>query len=180
MGAEQDFEKVKLFSGAIFRETAVYEKTKEKLIAGLSDVDLESQLFDFDATTYYDTEMGAPLYRMFMSFRILVDPQTLTAVKQLTNRIEKDFSLNGRRRINLDPGFVSLANVIIATTKNHYHRIPLQEGIYAHLEYVVKHTRFYPLEWTYPDFRGPSYIRFFEELRAAYKRDLRLLSHDGD
>jgi hypothetical protein len=175
VGAEREFEKVKLFSGAIFRDIDIYRVAKKRLASEISAVDSESQRFDFNATTYYHEEMGQPLFRVFMSFSVLVEPQMLVEIKRLTNRVEKEFSLQGLRRINLDPGYVSLANVIIATTKNHYHRIPLAGGIYAHLEYVVKKGGMHPLEWTYPDFRNPSYIRFFEELRESYKRDLRLL-----
>ena len=180
MGAEREFERVKLFSGAIFRDDDVYRETKERLATEISSIDSESRRFDFDATTYYNEEMGQPLYRVFMSFSALVEPQKLAAVKQLTNRLEREFSIQGRRSINLDPGYVSLANVIVATTKNHYHRIPLEAGIYAQLEYVVKQGGMHPLEWTYPDFRNPSYIRFFEELREVYKRDLRLLQSGRD
>lgn len=79
---------------------------------------------------------------------------------------------NGCRSVNLDPGMLSLANLLIATCKNHYHRVPLRDGVYAHMEYVFKNGDFSFLPWTYPDFMSPEYLNFFRALRQVYKRRL--------
>jgi len=144
-----------------------------KLRAVFSDVDVESQPFDFDFTAYYNEEMGSPLYRRFISFDRLIDPDRLPDVKAITNRIETVNAVDGKRVVNLDPGYLSDANVIIATTKNHYHRVPLANGIYAHMEYVLKKKKLEPLEWTYPDFRSPQYMAFFEQLIPIYRQNLK-------
>ncbi|UCH96452.1 MAG: DUF4416 family protein, partial [Candidatus Aminicenantes bacterium] len=86
---------------------------------------------------------------------------------------EIETSINGNRVVNLDPGYLSEANVIIATTKNHYHRVPLSKGIYAHMEYVIKKKKLVPLEWTYPDFKSSQYMDFFEKLIHIYKGNLK-------
>jgi hypothetical protein len=79
----------------------------------------------------------------------------------------------GKRIINLDPGYMSDANVIIATSKNHYHRVPLKRGIYAHLEYVLKNKQISFLPWTYPDFQTESYLDFFRQLFVLFKQNSR-------
>ena len=173
MGVDKEFKKVKLFSGVIYSSRQVYEKTGKKLEKIFSFVDLESGEFNFDFTTYYNREMGSPLFRRFISFEKLISPEQLPDIKILTNRIEMETSIDGNRVVNLDPGYLSEANVIIATTKNYYHRVPLSKGIYAHMEYVIKRKKLVPLEWTYPDFKTPRYMDFFERLIPVYKQNLK-------
>ncbi|HLP46940.1 MAG TPA: DUF4416 family protein [Candidatus Kapabacteria bacterium] len=170
MGIEKEFNKVKLFSGIIYGNTRVYEEIKKILADLFSPVDLEVGPFDFVFTTYYNREMGSPLFRRFISFEKLISPEELPDIKIRTDQIEMETAVNGNRLINLDPGYLSEANVIIATTKNHYHRVPLSKGIYAHIEYVIKKKKIIPLEWTYPDFKTPQYIAFFERLNLLFKQ----------
>jgi hypothetical protein len=170
MGTENPFARVKLFCGVIYRENGRYEKTREMLINLFSPPDAESDPIPFVLTDYYVSEMGAPLFRKFISFSRLIAPEQLVEVKRITNRLERETSVNGKRTVNLDPGFLSAANVIIATTKNHYHRIPLRDGIYAHMEYVIKNRKIICLEWTYPDFKTREYLDFFDRVRILYKK----------
>jgi len=173
MGKVTEFKKVNLFSGVIFRYPEDLEEVVSKLSEFFSEIDFSSDTFDFTFTDYYFSEMGTPLYRKFLSFSKLISPLKLPDIKNITNEIELVFSNNGKRRINLDPGYLSDANVIIATTKNHYHRIPLSNGIYAHMEYIFKNKKIHFLEWTYPDFRSESYISFFNKLMMIYKGKLK-------
>lgn len=175
MGIEKNFDKVKLFSGFIYRDESMYRSVKERLEGIYSPVDLESPAMDFDFTDYYNPEMGTPLFRRFVSFESLVDPVMLPDVKLMTNRIEIETDVDGNRTVNLDPGYLSEANVIIATTKNHYHRVPLQKGIYAHMEYLFIGKKIVPLDWTYPDFRSGRYRDFFRQLQTIYKSQLKKL-----
>lgn len=176
MGKEEGFKKVKLFAGFIYHDPEVYRNVKLDLTRRFSPVDLESASFSFDKTTYYDGEMGSPLYKRFVSFQALIHPESLPDIKLLTNQLENELALDGKRVINIDPGFLSDANVILATTKNHYHRVPLAKGIYAHIEYVIKKKNtLTTLEWTYPDFRTPRYMEFFKRLIPLYKQGIREL-----
>jgi hypothetical protein len=173
MGVEKEFHQVKLFSGFIYRDNDIYQAVKAKLAGIFSPVHLESEVFPFDFTTYYNGEMGTPLFRRFISFEELITPEQLPDIKLMTNKIEIETAVKGKRTVNLDPGYLSEANVIIATTKNYYHRVPLQKGIYAHMEYVIKGKKICPLQWTYPDFKSAGYLDFFQELRQLYKKQIR-------
>jgi hypothetical protein len=175
MGIEKEFQKVKLFSGFIYRSEATYKKVKEQLEAIFSPVDLEAGPFDFNFTTYYNPEMGTPLFRRFVSFETLIPPEQLPDIKLFANRIEIETAVEGKRTVNLDPGYLSEANVIIATTKNYYQRVPLTKGIYAHIEYVIKGKTLHFLEWTYPDFKSEGYLDFFQQLMVIYKRSLKVM-----
>jgi hypothetical protein len=183
MGQETGFKKVKLFAGFIYLHADIYQQVKQDLVKRFSPVDLESEVFSFDKTTYYNQEMGALLYKRFVSFSRLIGPEELPAIKLLTNKMEVDLAAGGQRVINIDPGFLSDANVILATTKNHYHRVPLTKGIYAHIEYLIKKKNtLTTLEWTYPDFKTADYMDFFIRLIPIYKqriKELRVGTIDG-
>lgn len=176
MGIETEFKKVKLFVGFIYGQQEICEEVKRTLQQSFSPIDMESVEFPFEKTTYYNDEMGSSLFKRFFSFTSLIAPEELPDIKILTNRIEIETAINGKRIINIDPGFLSDANVILATTKNHYHRVPLAKGIYAHIEYVIKkRNTLTVMEWTYPDFRTPEYMDFFIRLIPKYKEDSRKL-----
>lgn len=173
MADEKPFAPVKLFCGLIYAEEEAARRAQMVLAEAYSAIDLRSPVIPFTMTDYYNAEMGEPLYRLFVSFTGLIDPSGLAEVKLRTNRIEREFSLAGRRTVNLDPGYLSEANVVIATCKNYYHRVPMQHGIYAHIEYVFRGGGFSPLEWTYPDFQTPEYLEFFHRLRHRFREQRR-------
>ena len=88
MGTEKKFQRVKLFSGFIYKDSNVYEETKQRLKGSFSEIDIESDTFPFDITTYYIKEMGFPLFRRFVSFKELISPEELPEIKIFTNKIE--------------------------------------------------------------------------------------------
>lgn len=175
MATERDFLPVKLFCGFIYREEIRYSETRNILIDKFGESDIETDPIVFDNTSYYNSEMGTPLYRRFISFKALISPSDLPDIKILTNSLERDFSNNSRREVNLDPGYLSDANIIIGTAKNHYHRVPLDKGIYAHIEYMLRKDEFITMEWTYPDFKKPEYMAFFHDLKNLYKKQAHTL-----
>jgi hypothetical protein len=173
MGQIREFKKVKLFCGLIFKQTMAAEKAKALLAEHFSPIDSQSALIPFALTDYYQDEMGAPLFRQFVSFGELSAPEKLPEIKIFANKLEKQLARAGKRTVNLDPGYMSDANVIIATSKNHYHRVPLKRGIYAHLEYVLKNKQLAFLPWTYPDFQTEPYLAFFRRLFVLFRQNSR-------
>jgi hypothetical protein len=173
MGKIARFRKVKLFCGLLAGQAADLEKAIVLLSAKFSAPDSRSPLIPFTQTDYYRDEMGEPLFRQFVSFPGLIAPEKLPEIKIFTNSLEKKLSAAGKRRVNIDPGTLSDANVVIATAKNHYHRVPLKHGVYAHLEYVLKNKQLHFLPWTYPDFQSEEYLVFFKRLFVLFKQDSR-------
>ena len=172
MGRQSSFNKVNLFTGVIFSDQIEPAGIIRELEKEFSVTDISSEIMDFDFTDYYNAEMGISLKRQFFSFTDLISPEQLPGIKILTNRIEDKTAISGKRMINLDPGYISDANVIIATTKNYYQRVPLSEGIYAQIEYVIKGKNLNVLEWTYPDFRSGEYLDFFQRMLKLYKKKI--------
>jgi hypothetical protein len=123
----------------------------------------------FDFTDYYAADMGSPLFRRFYLYPPPFDPARLADVKLRTNALEAEaarkLDLGVRRPLNLDPGYLTPSKVVLASTKDHAHRIYLRDGIYAEvtLHYQNKSYRSWP--WTFPDYRSEPYIRFFNEAR---------------
>jgi len=142
-------------------------------------LDFESEIFPWDNTEYYRDELGDHIERKFIFFERLIDPGELPRIKILTNNVESNFATRKgsvlRRRINLDPGYITQAKVVLATTKDFSHRIYLAHGIYAEvtLRYSNADRRFIPYDYTYPDYRTDTYATLFnkarENLRMALK-----------
>jgi hypothetical protein len=133
-----------------------------------------SDAFAFAETNYYTATMGTDLKKQFVVFERPIDPAALADIKRQTNAWETEYAALYRhaesRPQNLDPGYITPAKLVLASTKDHAHRIYLRDGIYAEVTLAYRDRRWQPLEWTYPDYRRDDYQQFFDECR-------RLLQH---
>lgn len=176
MALPKPFMPAKLICGIIAGSERVFEIAREHLVDHFGPTDLESSLFPFDQTDYYEKQMGPGLRRKFLSFENLINPEALSDIKLKTNALEEDITREaGRslRAVNLDPGYLTPSALIMATAKDFAHRIPLRNGIYAHLEYLFSKKEVRMLDWTYPDYRSEGYRAFFLEVRRVYLSQLR-------
>ncbi|MFA5311159.1 MAG: DUF4416 family protein [Candidatus Omnitrophota bacterium] len=168
MGKVKRVKPVKLITGFIFKNEADLEKAQAALISRFGRIDFISEIIPFDQTDYYKAEMGLGLKRVFLSFHKLINPSRLPAIKRLTNNIEVKFSLRGNRLINIDPGYLDLAKVVLASTKDYCHRVYLDKGVFAEITLFFRGDSFRPWEWTYPDYRKTEYIAVFNKIRELY------------
>jgi hypothetical protein len=176
MAEVKPFAPVKLIVGIIASQETVLARAVEGLTAVNGPVDLRSPAFPFDQTDYYEKQMGKGLSRTFLAFLRLVPPESLSDIKVRTNALEEEIRKSQAgvsRVVNIDPGILTAAALIMATAKDFAHRIPLRLGIYAHLELLFTRNAVRFLPWTYPDFREEGHQRFFLEARQAYLRQLR-------
>jgi len=170
---------VKLFLGMISREPELFEECTRLFAREFGPVDIVSSVVPWDHSEYYREEMGTGLQRKFVFFETPVDPELLAAAKHHAIQIEASFSEVAdtavRRRINLDPGYLTEAKVVLATTKDFPHRIYIGRSIYAEatLHYHKDSRSFQPVEHTYPDFRTEYCLRLFNEARDALRSRLR-------
>src|SRR5262245_42606054 len=130
--------------------------------------------FDFNQTDYYEKTMGPGLRKRFLVFERLVCGDCLPDVKNASNRLEEEMANTAAypepRPLNLDPGLLSLGKFILASTKDHAHRVYLRDGIYAEITLRFQGGRFEPWPWTYADYRRPEVLAFFQEVRGWYYR----------
>ena len=163
------FTKEKLVIGVLISAEAIRRQLLARITDEFGEIDLQSDTLPFDFTHYYDAEMGVPIKRFFVSIEELKPPDSLSDIKLRSNRIEDEFRVEGKRRINLDPGFLALSRFVLATTKEGSHRIPLCSGIYGEITLLFEKGEFRPLPWTYPDFRSDAYRSILKKIREIYK-----------
>jgi hypothetical protein len=172
MGASSNPQRVKLIIGLIYRDSQEYLAIKPFLLRAFGPVDFESSEIAFTYTSYYKQEFGDNLTRRFISFSRLISPATLAAIKVRTNKLEMKKARNGKRLINIDPGYIDMAKLVLASTKDFCHRIYLDRGIFAEITLVYKKDSFTFWDWTYPDYRTPEYISIFNNIRQTYAQQL--------
>lgn len=142
------------------------------LKAACGDIDMVSPWMDFHYTHYYEAEMGAPLYRRILVFKDLIQQQALAHIKTRTNEVEHALTVQGRRRVNIDPGYLLYERFVLATGKNYAHRIYIGEGIYADLTLIFQNGGYQPLPWSYPDYKSAEMGTFLLKIRKKYGADL--------
>ena len=177
MARIKDVEKVKLFCGVLTASLDFIEDLCADLEKEFSQIDIKTSPINWDFTSYYQSQMGSDLKKFLFSFSDLITPDKLSDVKLKTNEIEKKYrsTVPGvDRPINLDPGYITLSSMVLASAKPFAHRIYLARGIYAQVDYIF-HSKsgveFMP--WTYPDYKTKAYLDFFLEMRERLKLGLK-------
>jgi len=172
MGEIKIPEKVKLIAGIMYKDDELSEIVLKKLVEIYGGIDIRSEPYSFNYTDYYKDEIGDNLKKFFISFTELIDPQMLADIKIQTNKLETAYSENSRRKINIDPGYVASAKLVLATTKDYSHRIYLAKGIFGDVHLNMHKGKFKPNPWTYPDYREEFILEFFERVRKIYLESL--------
>jgi hypothetical protein len=163
----------KLVIGLIMKDRALFEPLGVELAAGFGPVDMVSSWMPFDYTTYYEPEMGTPLFRRVLTYKKLINQETLPEIKLATNRLEQSLALSGRRRVNIDPGYLLYERFVLASGKNFSHRIYIGRHIYADLTLIYQRGGFEKLPWTYPDYADQPMLEFLTRVRRKYALDLK-------
>jgi hypothetical protein len=171
MGIASEHGPVKLIIGLIGQEQLL-DKAKITLAGKFGSIDFESPVFDFTFTDYYTAEMGEHLKRQFISFRKAIAPAALAGIKRFCNRLEKRlFSRAGKRLVNIDPGYLTLAKLVLATTKDQQHRLSIGNGIFAEVTLRFRDKTFQKWDWTYPDYCAAESIAVFNHIRTTLVKE---------
>ena len=173
MGIITEHLPVKLITAITYHPEFETDMVLKELEDKNSPIDSFSEVYEFNKfTSYYETEMGSLLHKKFISFQKLIAAEKLPGIKVQTNNIEQKFLIEPNRQINIDPGYITQAKLILATTKNYSHRIYLGEGIFGDLHMQFSNKSFQPQPWTYPDYKDEKNIRFFNSVRSRYLEQL--------
>jgi hypothetical protein len=158
-----------LLVAAFSRHGEALDWARDRAITAWGPTALESPAFVFDNTDYYRPTMGEELRKAFWLFERPFDPAELVAIKLETNRWEEEYAARGEhaesRPLNLDPGYLTLGKLVLASTKDFAHRIYLDQGIYAEITLYYRHHRWQDHPFTFADYRREDYQRFFSECR---------------
>jgi hypothetical protein len=165
-------QKVQLILGVIYSDPGLLDRLEEAIEKRFGPIEARSDAFDFGETDYYQDEMGEGLKRIFYSFSDLIDPARLVDVKIESNRIEDEFALDGRRRVNVDPGYLDFYKLVLASAKFQGQKVYLGKGVYADPTlYYDKGWK--SCDWSFPDFKSGRYDEFLSGVRRSYKNKMR-------
>ncbi len=177
MGTAREPQPVKLIASLLTGHLDLLPPVRATLARLFGPIDFESELLPFDHTDYYAPEFGPGLQRQIVTFERLVSPGDLPGIKCQANELERSLAAEGKRRVNVDPGYVSLVKLVLASTKNHGHRLYLAQGVYGEVTLTFQQGRYRPWPWTYPDYGSERYCQMFGEIRERYKAQLREARH---
>jgi len=172
MGNITEPTQVKLFVGMLSNDESLFIVVEDQLREIFGDIDFESPVWTWEHTRYYSKEMGEGLKRKFIFFEKPIDPGEISDIKVQANEIEKQFlSIDGGRKINLDPGYLDSAKLVLVSTKNFSHRVYLDKGIYGEVTLIYSGDNFQPLPYTFPDYKTEDYLEVFKGARRLFKEN---------
>jgi len=172
MGSIRPLRPVAFFASIMLSDHALMPETEAALSGLLGPIGEKTAPVPFTYSDYYREEMG-DLSRCFVFFVRLGPRESLVDAKLATNEIEEKLSVSGRRRVNIDPGYLALEHVVLATTKGYSHRLYLGRGIFGDLTLMFQNGGYKPLPWTYPDYAAEETTQMFNRWRQHYKEQLR-------
>ena len=171
MGMLEGQKPVKLVASMIFAEEKTRERAEEKLRKIYGAPEPYERILPFDDTDYYHDEFGKPLKRKLVCFKRLLKKENISKIKLTTNRIENHFRVDEKRTVNIDPGYVTEAKLVLLTTKDYTHRVYVGRRIFAESTLFFQKGTFRPWPWTYPDYAREELISYFNGVREMYMRD---------
>ncbi len=158
-----------LIVAAFSRYTSALDWAERLMSAAWGPIACRSPRFSFVQTRYYEAEMGCGLLKQFFAFADPIDPASLAERKLAANAWEEQYAAlklhPEPRPLNLDPGYLTLSKLVLASTKDFAHRVYIGQGIYAEITLFYRHGRWEPHEWTFPDYRQDEYHEFFSQCR---------------
>lgn len=162
-------DKVNLVVSVFTAEPGLLNETVTRLSRQFGGIDFLSEPVDFTFTGYYEEEFGKGIKRRLVSFESLVMQDGLAEIKNFTNGLEDAAAApDGRRRVNIDPGYVALPRFVLASCKNFSHRIYIGAGVYADLTLEYTGGGFKSLPWTYPDYKDAKIVSMLTRIRSRY------------
>jgi hypothetical protein len=173
MGTPREPPPVKLIAGVLAASPHLLSEARQKLEEEFGSIEAASEPELWTASQYYCREMGPHLLRQFLAFGPPVAPDSLVGAKLAANELERRWAGPAGRLVNVDPGYVDLDKLVLASTKNAPHRIYLGRGIYAEVTLCFVAGSFVPLPHTYPDYAQPRAREFFGRVREAWRRERR-------
>lgn len=168
-------EQVKILFGLLYPDLEWLSRIEEAIESHWGRIDMRSEPFDFHYTHYYADEMGERLMRSWCTVKNLASPADLADWKVLSNQLEEKWSREENRIVNIDPGYICLSKLILASAKDFAQRIYLGRGIYAEITLSFTGGTFIPMPWTYPDYRDA--IPMFNQWRETLKNQQRETPH---
>ncbi len=166
-----------LMMAAFSRYDEALDWARDRAVETFGPVALGSDTFEFDQTDYYRSTMGPDLRKVFFTFGTPFDAADLPEVKLTTDRWEQEYAAAADhpepRPLNIDPGYLTMGKLVLASTKGYTHRIYMARGIFAEITLFYRHGRWRSYEWTFPDYRRAEYYDYFTCCRELLRDEPR-------
>lgn len=179
MGEIVKHKPVLLIAAVTSRYLEALDWTMEKTSEAWGEVTLRSPVFNFTETSFYTESMGTDLKKQFIAFERLLQPSDLAPKKHQSNKWEEEYSEVAQadevRPLNIDPGYISEAKLVLATTKDRDHRIYLSDGIFAEVTLHYRAKQWTSSRWTYPDYQREDFQEFFTKCRNLLRERIKKL-----
>ncbi len=160
---------VKLFAAILFRDRDILDTCLRRLEGLFSPLDYRSEPVPFCITEYYEPEMGSGLQRVLVSFSALIPPETLVDIKLAVDALEKELGVAGKRRVNVDPGYLDLFKVVLASFKGRGNKLYMGRGVWGDMTLYYKKSGWQIFPWSFPDFKDGCFDEALRQIRERYK-----------
>lgn len=168
--------KVKLIIGLLGADLEILKTARARLLEKFGAEEEVLEPIPFTWTNYYAREVGDTPLRSFVSYEGMIDRQEMVEIKRFTNELEIELSRDGLRPVNLDPGYLTMGQFFLATTKDQRQRVYIRDGIFVEPTLFFQDGKFQPFDWTYPDYRSQEYHAY---LLAAREKLAYQMRHEG-
>ncbi len=162
---------VQFFTSIIFSDSGILSQIEASLSVPIGPIEERRHLRLSLSPTITRPRWGSDLMRCFILFQPLFGRERLTDIKRTTNEIEQTLAIDGRRSVNIDPGYLALEHMVLGTTKGFAHRIYLGQGIFADLTLVYENGTYRGLPWTYPDYGSNELISPVQWMERSLQED---------
>ena len=150
-------------------EPELLTTVESELVRAYGEVALRSPAFPFDTSDYYREEMGEGLERHWLCFQEPFGAEQLPEFRLTTGRIEAKLAADGNRRVNLDPGYLDLGKLVLASLKEAPDKIYMGRGVWAHTCLQFRWGEFTAPDHSFPDFQDGRFNTFMLKARNLYK-----------
>jgi hypothetical protein len=158
----------RLLFGIMFSSREAYEEALNDLIEKFGEIEISGFEYNFGKfTPYYEKEMGKNIVKKIIIFKKKIRRGDLASVKMLTAEIEKKYAVNGKRRVNIDPGYLSDSELTLASfKKGTNYKEQASEKVWLHKVLEFKDGKVITFWHTFPDYKS----REVREIIGHYRR----------
>ena len=163
---------IRLVVGLLAKETDWMDRARKALLEKFGEEDASLGPFPFIWTHYYREELGDSPLRLLLAYEKPIPRESVVDIKLWTNQLELAYANGGLRPVNVDPGYMTLGQFFLATTKDQRQRVYVRDGIYVEPTLYYEKGSWQAFPWTYRDWKSDEYRPFFNVARQrfAYQR----------
>ena len=159
-------EEGRLFLAIMHRDEEILQDAVSELETEFGEAVSKSAEYNFNFTDYYKDEFGYGLKKRIYAFGAKINKADLVETKILCSLIELRFSDDddGKRVINIDPGYFSEKEAVLASFKEKDFKENLGDGVFAHKVLEFNGNKINDFFHTFADFKSKAVQEFFLEL----------------